>query len=321
MKTNVFIVVPNWNGADELRPCLQSLTEQTQKAEIVVVDNGSIDESIKLIEKFFAKIKVIKLEKNYGFAGGVNKGIEYAMSQGASHIALFNNDAVADKNWLKELSMKANKKTGIVTGKLLKSDKRNIDSTGDFYSIYGLPFPRGRNEKDSGQYDNEEEVFAGSGGASLYSVEMFKDISLFDEDFFAYFEDVDIGFRAQHAGWKVQYNPKATAYHKIGATSGRIPGFARYHSIKNFLMLYLKNMPASLYWKYLPKHLWQLCRMFGGSIRDKQMSAYLKALFRFLVLLPSVLLKRWGIQHKSKLSARDIDTLLYKKKPPKVSKK
>src|SRR5207253_2984925 len=144
-------------------------------------------------------------------------------------IALFNNDAVADKNWLQSLvnTMSANSEVGIATSKLLLEDKKHIDSTGDFYSIWGMPLPRGRNQLDNGQFDKPEEVFGATGGASLYRAKMLNEIGLFDEKFFAYYEDVDISFRARLAGWKVYYQPKAIAYHGLSKTSSRHPNLSR----------------------------------------------------------------------------------------------
>ena len=238
----VYLVVVNWNGKDFIEECLDSIQKQTHPVEIIVVDNGSTDGSKELIEKKYPKIHLISKDNNHGFAGGVNIGIEYAVGKKADAIALFNNDAVANKDWLEQLVKTLNKDadTGIVTGKLMRSDKKHIDSTGDFYSTWGMPFPRGRNQKDTSQYDEPGEVFGASGGASLYRTKMLKDIGLFDERFFAYYEDVDMSFRARLAGWAVFYQPKAEAYHKVSATSlhaGRIHSPTRYHSIKNFLIL------------------------------------------------------------------------------------
>lgn len=252
---NLATVVPNWNGEDDLKDCLDSLLKQTAKNTIIVVDNASSDGSVELIKKSYKTVDLVINNKNLGFAGGVNSGIKRAMELGCDGVALFNNDAVADKNWLKNLAsvLSKNSKTGIVTGKLMTDTKDKIDSTGDIYTVWGLPYPRGRGEKDKGKYDEQEEVFAGSGGASLYRVSMLEEIGLFDEDFFAYYEDVDICFRAQLVGWKVLYEPSAIAYHKIGATSSKIKGFTTYQTMKNLQLLWYKNMPS----KYMYRTGWR----------------------------------------------------------------
>jgi GT2 family glycosyltransferase len=244
------------------------------------------------------------------------------MKNGYEFVALFNNDAVADKNWLKNLLGAAQKhsKAGIVTGKFMRSDKKHIDSTADMLSIYGLPFPRGRNELDTGQYDNGEYIFGATGGASLYRMSMFYKIGLFDEDFFAYFEDVDISFRAQSAGWKVYYEPTAVAYHKIGATSSKMGSFPRYHSVKNLILLYNRNMPGLLFWKYKLRLLSQVARMFFGSLRDRQLGAFFHSLWTAFLLIPKTL---W-VRHKNKtlrtVPVSKIDSLLYHGRPPRPPK-
>ena len=247
------VVIPNWNGADFITDCLKSLEAQSLKTDIVVVDNGSVDKSVDIIQSMFPKVTLLQFGDNAGFAGGVNRGIGHLLEIGGyDYIALFNNDAVADKDWLKNLVSAAQSKpeAGIVTGKLMRIDKKHIDSTGEAYSKFAMPFPRGRNQLDNGQYNKPEYVFAGSGGASLYRVKTLEEIGLFDEDFFAYFEDVDICFRAQLAGWKVWYTPAAVAFHLVGATSSKQGNFARYHSIKNTILLYNKNVPGWLFWRY-----------------------------------------------------------------------
>lgn len=316
----VYVVIPNWNGADLIAEALLSLEKQLLKPQIVVVDNGSADDSIKVIEKAFPDVTLIKKDRNFGFAGGVNIGIRYALEQGADVIALFNNDAVADRNWLRNLvrAMNADEKIGIVSCKQLRTDKKFIDSTGDFYSIWGLPFPRGRNHKDEGQYDSREEVFSAPAGATLYRTELFKDIGLFDEKFFAYYEDVDISFRARLAGWKIMYEPAAHVYHAVSATSSKLGSFTRYHSTKNLLMLYCKNMPGILFWKYLPLVLVQTLRLVIGSLKHGEFFAYLKGLGRFVMYLPQIFRERVKIQRDRVVSPASIDAQLYRARPPRI---
>jgi GT2 family glycosyltransferase len=314
----VWVVIPNWNGARFLAECLESIEPQTLKAEIVVVDGASSDGSAELVRQKFPHVKLVELEHNQGFAGNVNRGLEFALRDGAEYIALFNNDAVADKDWLKMLvaAAETHPDAGIITGKLLHFDRRHIDSTGDFYSSWGFSFPRGRDELDTGQYNRGQQVFGASGGASLYSAQMLKQIGLFDEAFFAYFEDVDISFRAQLAGWKVYYEPEAVAYHRIGGTSSQISGFARYHTIKNFFYLYTKNMPGWLYWKYFPKFAIAGGLIVASSVKRGQFGPLFKGLGKALLTLPPTLWKRQKIQALKKASNHYIDSILYHPMPP-----
>jgi GT2 family glycosyltransferase len=316
----IFVVIPNWNGADLIAECLESLQKQSLKSEIVVVDNGSVDESVSIIQAHFPDVHLVRLPENTGFSGGVNTGIEYAMSQNADAIALFNNDAVAEKSWLAELVrvMDENPEAGIITCKLIRADGLHLDSTGESYSVWGMPFPRGRNQKDKGQYDEQEAVFGATGGASLYRASMLREIGLFDQRFFAYYEDVDISFRAQLAGWKVVYTPTAVAYHHVSATSSKLGSFTRYHATKNFYLLYIKNMPGILFWKYLPRFVLQGCRLAASSFLRGSGWAYLQGYARAMLNVGHALRERRRIQQSRKVTTTYIDGLLYKQRPPRI---
>lgn len=320
MKTKVAVIIPNWNGEDIISNSISSLEKQSTKIDIVVVENGSSDNSANLIRNDFPGVTLLEFKDNAGFAGGVNRGIKYALENEYEAIALFNSDAKADKNWLKELlsELNNNPKLGIVTGKLLQTDGKHIDSTGDFYTIWGLPFPRGRNQKDTGQYDTPQEVFSASGGASLYRSELFREIGMFDEDFFAYYEDVDISFRAQMANWKILYNPKAIAYHGIGGTSSKMGDFTRYHSAKNFLLLYARNMPTALYFKYGLIFSIQFVRMFLSSALKGKLSPFIKGtLGAFKLHFKTVKIRKENLS-RQKVSNQHMDSILIKTRPPKI---
>jgi GT2 family glycosyltransferase len=315
--SSAWVIVPNWNGLNMLPGCLESLKSQTVTPHIVMVDNGSTDESVSYIETNFPSVKVIKLDSNSGFTGGVNRGIEYALEQQAEYILLFNNDAVADRAWVEHLvdSAATSPEAGIITGKLMRSDKVHLDSTGEHYSIWGLPYPRGRNSPDNNQY-KPGEIFGATGGASLYRAELFKDIGLFDEDFFAYYEDVDMSMRAQMAGWKVRYQPEAIAYHDIGGTSSKLGDFARFHSAKNFLLLYARNMPTKLYFKYLPLFTLQFLRMALGSIARRKFMAFLNGTWAAIRLHRKTMEIRKNNLSKQKVGNAYIDNLLTHSRPP-----
>jgi GT2 family glycosyltransferase len=318
----VFIVIPNWNGKDTLPACLDSLLAHTQKARILVVENGSTDGSLDLLHSNYPSIDLVVNTRNLGFAGGVNSGIKRAIELGAKYVALFNNDAVADKNWLKELIQALDNHTeaGSATCKLLSADKKHIDSTGDFYTTWGLPYPRGRGEPASDKYDTETEVFGASGGASLYRVKMLQEIGLFDEDFFAYYEDVDLSFRAQLAGWKVIYVPKAEAYHQQGVTSGKIKGFTTYQTFKNYPMLLIKNVPFRLLPGVFIRFEIAYSAIFISSIQQGRMWPALKGFLRSQVLLPKKLWERQRIQERRKVPVSYINSLLVHDLPPNAAK-
>jgi GT2 family glycosyltransferase len=221
-------------------------------------------------------------------------------------------------DWLKSLvgAAEKNSKIGIVTSKILRLDKVHLDSTGEFLTIWGMPFPRGRNEVDTRQYDKSQKLFAASGGASLYSRQLFDDIGLFDEDFFAYFEDVDISFRAQLRGWQVRYCPSAQVYHHVNATSSKLGSFSYYHTVKNFMLLYAKNMPLSLYLKYGPLFCIQFMRLFLAGAKRKMPFVFVRGVYGAVKLHFKTVKKRREIQKTSLVSARYIDSLLVHHRPP-----
>lgn len=319
-KAIAYVVIPNWNGEDFLQQCIDSLLMQTQKCNIVVVENGSVDSSDEILATYGDKITVLKQPKNLGFDGGVNVGIRYAMRHKADYIALLNNDAIVSKDWLRLLlqEINTNDSIGIVTSKILHFDENRLDSTGDFYTMYGLPFPRGRNEMDKRQYDNSIEVFGASGGASLYRAKMFEQIGLFDEDYFAYYEDVDISFRAQLYGWTIRYQPLAEVRHHINGTSSKISGFATYHSAKNFWFTYIKNMPAKLFWKYLPLASYWYCRMFAARLVKGGFWPFFKGWFAGLWLTPKKFAERFRIQRNRTVTVDYIDSIIKHHRPPKI---
>jgi GT2 family glycosyltransferase len=244
------VIIPNLNGGEELLEAVDSLVAQTLQPYIIVVDNASTDDSILKVEQKYPDIEVILHAKNKGYAGGVNPGFKRAMELNAEFVAPFNDDAVADAKWLETLvtTLEDNPKVGAATCKVLMADGNHIDSTADYYTNWGLPYPRGRGEVDNQQYDQRTEIFGASGAASLYRVAALQEVGLLDEDFFAYYEDVDLSFRLQLAGWKVVYVSQARVYHKIGMTSGRMKGFITYQTMKNLPLVMIKNVPKQYLW-------------------------------------------------------------------------
>lgn len=307
-----------------LAGCIKALQKQTYKQfEIIVVENGSVDGSGEYLAEKFPEVIVLQQAKNLGFAGGVNVGLRYSSAQ---YKVLLNNDTEVEPTWLDELVRTADthKDAFAVVSKILdaKSKKASsasykIDSTGDQYSVWGLPFPRGRGELDKGKYDQPEEVFAACGGSVLYRATALDKVGLFDEDFFAYYEDVDISFRARLAGYKVYYQPKSIVFHAIGATSGGKPNsFTRFHSVKNSYYLYLKNMPGWLFWKYLPRFFVSQMLTLAGSVKNGLLLTHLKGSLWAIVFTPKKILERIRIQHARKIQSQEIEPLLYHKLPP-----
>jgi GT2 family glycosyltransferase len=317
-KPKVVVTIPNWNGESGLKGCIESLLAQTLKPHIIMVDNGSIDGSVNLVEQYFPEVEVIRHYENKGYAGGVNPGFRRAIEMNADYAAPFNNDAIADKLWLETLVeyMETHTEVGVAACKVLSADGGHIDSTGDYYTNWGLPYPRGRGESDTTEYDDQTEIFAASGAASLYRVSMLKEIGLLDEDFFAYYEDIDISFRAQLAGWKIAYVPDSIVFHEISVTGRKIKGFFTYQTVKNYPWLLWKNVPGSLLLRILPRlTLAQIMFIGRATLRGHGWYA-LKALIVSLWLLPKKLVERRRIQKKRKVSSDYIWSIMTHDLPP-----
>lgn len=318
MKPSVAVVIPSWNAIDEIGACLNSLREQSLKHRIYVVDNGSSDGSVEFIAENYPEVELLVQPVNLGFAGGVNVGIQQAMEDGADYIALFNNDAIADRDWLKHLvsTMNQHDDAGIVTCALLSGDGTKFDSSGDFYSSWGLAFPRDRDVPVKQSLAKSGYVFSASGGASLYRTKALREVGLFDEDFFAYYEDVDISFRMQLAGWKVQLDTNAKARHFTGTTSGKIPGFTTYQSFKNMPLLLVKNVPARLFPGIAFRFSIAYTAIFVKAVLSGRGWPASKGFFRMLTLLPKKFVERWHIQRGRKVSTDYIKLIIVRDLPP-----
>lgn len=316
------VVVPNWNGITDLPACLDSLQAQSYAATIIVVENGSVDGSVEFIEENYPKVVLLKQPKNLGFAGGVNVGIRHAIEHDYSYVALFNNDAVAEKDWLKNLvhTLEENSGTGIATCKLVNAGNTHIDSTGDIYTVWGLPYPRGRGETISEAYDEDTAIFGASGGASLYRISMLEQIGLFDEKFFAYYEDVDISFRAQLAGWKILYAPQSTAYHQISATGGKIKGFATHQTMKNLPILLWKNIPLKYAPVVFPRLFLAYWLMVASAFTKGNGISAIKGNLAWLGLIPHTYRERRRIQKSKTVSDEYIWSIITHDLPPNAYK-
>jgi GT2 family glycosyltransferase len=315
------VVVPNWNGADDLRSCLDSLRAQTVEAHIIVVDNGSVDDSVAIIEREYPEVEIIRHTYNQGYTGGVNPGFRHAIEKHLTYVAPFNNDAVADKDWLRNLVtfLDTNPDVGIAAAKVVSIDGKHLDSTGDQYTIWGLPYPRGRGETDTTKYDAMTSILGASGSSSLYRVNMLRTIGLLDQDFFAYYEDVDISLRAQLAGWKVRYVPTSVTYHQLNVTSRKIKGFFTYQTVKNYLLLFVKNVPSPLLGRMLPRFLLAYTLLIGRSIQRGNGWWALKALVKAGQLLPKKIAERRHIQTTSVVTPDYLWDIMTHDLPPNAS--
>ncbi|HEX6462233.1 MAG TPA: glycosyltransferase family 2 protein [Candidatus Saccharimonadales bacterium] len=273
MKKSVAVVIPTVNGARHLRRSVPSILKQSYKNyTVIVVDNNSKNDDTasylaELSQKHSNFIALTNAD-NLGFTGGVNAGIRFALMHDFDYIALLNNDAVVEEGWVGALVQPLEEKpeVAIATSLILHADGKTIDSTGDWFSVWGLPFPRTR-DHPAIEAPKAGYVFGASGGASMYRASFFRELGIFDNYYFAYYEDVDISFRAQLKGQKVFYTPQARTYHGQGETSKTMPGFSIRQAFRNYPRLVLKNVPFGLIWKILPRFLLAYLLFLGNAIR------------------------------------------------------
>lgn len=318
-KDSVLAVILNFNGWEETLVCIDSILKQTYKnIHIMLIDNGSKDESLEQLNKYNHNDKITfhKEPINLGFAGGVNVGIKYAIQNSYTYVALINNDAILTDNWVAGLTESLNKhSTSIVTGLLLTQDGKKIESTGDAYSKYGLPFPRQRGEP-SGDAVASGYVFGGTAGASIYKTSLFEHIGLFDEKFFAYFEDTDISYRAQLAGHTAYYEKSVIAYHNHGTTSGKMPGFTVYQTFKNLPVFLWKNVPLRLFPGTAFRFYSSYFIMYIRAITRGQFIIATKGVLRSISLFPHALSSRKKIQKLRSVSIEYLNSIIYQDLPP-----
>ena len=240
----VSVIIPNYNGIAYLEGVLASLEQQTMdNFEVIVVDNGSTDGSSAFIAANFSWVRIIELSDNFGFSKAVNVGIEASRTP---YVLLLNNDTEVEKNFVEEMlaAIRRHKNAFSCQAKMIQYHDRNkLDDAGNYYCSLGWGFARGKG-KDISAYDKEEKIFAACAGAAIYRKKLMNKTGLFDEEHFAYMEDVDIGYRARIYGYENWYAPRAVVYHVGSGTSGsRYNQFKiRYSSRNNIYMIY-KNMP------------------------------------------------------------------------------
>jgi hypothetical protein len=332
MQKLVTVIIPTWNGAADLAEAIDSVLAQTyEDFVLIIVDNGSTDNSRQLIEDYGVKdrrIQAIYNDRNYGYTGGVNPGIAAAFQNGSTYVAPFNNDARADKNWLRQLVgfLDTNPTFGIAACALLHADGKTIDSTADQYTIWGLPFPRDRGQPVD-RMSHQTTIFGASGGASMYRVSMLRHIGSFDPDFFAYYEDIDLSFRAQLAGWKVAFVPAAVVYHEQGKTSKRfntrsaaVSPFLTKQFMKNLPFIIVKDVPARLLLRVGPRFVLAYILLLGRAIVDGRGGAALAGIGLFWLALPKKLAQRYRIQKQRAVSTSYLWNILVHDLPPDAHK-
>jgi GT2 family glycosyltransferase len=268
----VSVLILSWNKKEYLKTCLPTLEKVSYKnLEIIVVDNGSKDGTIEYLKKNHPKVKIVANKTNLGFAGGNNAGLKKVTGD---YILLLNNDTKVTKGFIEPLVkvLDTRPDIGVVQSKIIwMEDHSRLDSIGAFLTNTGFLYHYGYLQHDKKAYDKQVYVYTVKGASMLMRADMVKRTGLFDDDYFIYFEETDFCHRVWLAGYKIIYEPKSVIYHKVGGTSNALDNsFVQYHSFKNRICTYLKNLGTWEMIKLLPFHL-VLCEIAAiGFIFNKR---------------------------------------------------
>jgi GT2 family glycosyltransferase len=308
---SVSTLVLNYDGRSLLDTALPSLLAQSYpNFTVTVIDNGSSDGSADYVRERWPSVDVLELPVNVGVAAALNRGVEVA---GGDLVALLNNDIELEPDWLERLVAALGEHPGAASasGKLMRFyDRTVIDAAGDGLRWSGAAFNRGGGEPDTGQYDVADEVLTACAGAALYRREALADVGPFDEDFYAYLEDVDWGLRAQLLGYSSRYVPAAVGYHMRGATTGKQKPRYRLPQRRNQLWLLVKNYPARALLVHAPEILVLNAGVFIQDLLDGVISATLRGWLDAVRGLPRILRKRRAIQGSRKVGLERLNDVV-----------
>lgn len=294
------VIIPNWNGKEMLHHCLQSLKQQSfSDFRVIVVDNGSTDGSVEMLESDYPFVKLLKFDYNSGFSVAVNAGIKEAV---APLLLLINNDMEVVSDCLENLAAKSEQygDYDFFALKMMNFHNRDlIDGAGDAVLRGGVGYRLGTMEKDSGHYQEDRDVFGACAGAALYRREFFDKAGLFDEDFFAYLEDVDLNIRARFLGLRCMYLSDAVVFHIGSATSGsKINPLTIRLSTRNNINALLKNYPTSYFVRFAPAITVYQLMWFLFCCKKMMLLPMLQGVFEALRKRNTFLLKRRQLREK-----------------------
>lgn len=305
----ISVILVTWNSAAHLPHCLSALSTQTlQNFEVIVMDNKSVDDSILQVEKGWPELQLTlrRLDANLGFAPANNMGAHLARGK---WIALLNADAYPESRWLEQLlnAAEQNPQYSMFSSRQIQYNQPHLlDGAGDAYHVSGLAW-RCYYNKLAKDYGNQAvEVFSACPAAALYSHEEFLKVGGFDEDYFSYFEDVDLGFRLRLGGAKCLYVPEAVVHHVGSASTGKRSDFSVYYGYRNMIWTFVKDMPLPYFWMFLPLHIIALLFFFVYLTVRGQGRAISRAILDALHGLPNALAKRKLIQQDIKIKPRDL---------------
>ena len=326
MKPRVSIIIVNWNGLEHLAVCLDSLSAQSfRDFEVIIVDNGSTDGSVVFLRERYPWVKLVELKENTGFATGNNIGLTHASGE---YIVALNNDTRADENWLATIVAVADSdpRVGMVGSRILSfDDPDRIDSLGHGVCRDGMSRGRFRLQRYSAmRMGDVEEILFPSACVALYRRDMLDETGFFDDDFFAYAEDTDLGLRCRLAGWRALLATQAVVYHKYSKTGGVFSPFKLYLVERNHYWVALKCFPLPMLllvpFFTLVRYLEQARAVIfasgaGGEFlssgsRTALISALAEGTWDALCGAPAMLKKRALVMGKRRISAREMARLL-----------
>lgn len=307
------VVILNWNGKKMLERFLPSVTAHTQgDAEVIIADNGSTDDSLDFVRAQYPGLRIIELDKNYGFAGGYNRALQQVK---ADYYVLLNDDVEVTPGWIEPVvaQMQQHPDTAICQPKLLMYDQRDTfeyaGGAGGFLDKYGYPFCRGRMftslEQDNGQYNTPSEIFWASGAAMFVRADVWHQLGGLDDDFFAHMEEIDFCWRAKNAGYRVEYCPQSTVFHVGGGTLPKSNPRKTYLNFRNNMALLYKNLPKRrLAWVMCSRIVLDYVAGFKFLMerKPKEFSAVVDAHKAFYKWLPQLKKKRQGLKQQSRVS-------------------
>jgi GT2 family glycosyltransferase len=311
--SNVTVVIVNWNSADLLNRCLSALARQTLPPDkILVIDNGSNDGSTREAGQF-PNVELREMGRNLGFAGGNNEALKACATE---FVALLNPDALPEPDWLEKLIAAAHvfpEMAAFGSRQMAADSSEILDGTGDVYHLSGKVWRQGKGLPYRKRDDLPCEIFSPCACAALYRREALLSVDGFDDDYFCYVEDVDLGFRLRLAGYKALYVPDAVVHHIGSATTGgQHSDFSVYHGHRNLVWTFVKDMPVLLFWLLLPLHVLLNFVSVAYFVLRGRGRVILKAKRDALRGLPRVLQKRRRIQQARKATVQDIWRVLDK---------
>jgi GT2 family glycosyltransferase len=304
--------VLSYDGRHLLEVILPSLAAQRYRDfEVVVVDNGSRDDTVAWLAENWPEVAVRSLPENVGVTPALN--VCAAAGEGEL-VAIFNNDLELHPDCLSELvdALDAHPGAGWAGGKQMNYHRRDeIDGAGDVFTWRGAGHRRGHGERDRGQYDEPTAIFGACGGAALYRRSALEAVGPFDEAFHAFYEDIDWDFRAQLLGLSCRYVPGAVVFHMGSATIGQgLTDFTRYHLWRNTLWVLAKDAPARLLVRHLPEIALGQAMNFAVAVRDRKLGVWARA-WRDALGDPSQLWRRrTAVQRRRRADDRRVESAI-----------